>query len=702
MSFSREKRILLGLMAWLAPIPLPFNELLSWPLLGLYLVAVTAFLHRASGGTEAWLPNWAMNLLGLVYLPLLFLDFTRGGQLLQPVIHVAMFAVAVKLFALRREKDKWQVLMGIFFLFLASMGTSVHPTMVLYLVAFLALGATILTRFSVFSVLARFGYRDPERIQVPLGRYLVLAILCSVLVAIPLFAVLPRLGTPYMMARGTGTRTEIGASGFTDVVTLDSIGSIRNNPRVVLRLRFEDRGEPRHELRLKGATFETYREGDRVWSHSPRVDTLKRRPGGRFELAPVPVDRNARLWLRPLTGATLPVPVNTGDIEIGVTELRRDRGGALALSRPSLELLEYDVGLADRPFVSSAPQEPAAFEGESPALDREGLTPRMAELADEIMGDLPPREAARTLERYLATELEYSTELLGWGGEEPLENFLFRTRRGHCEYFASSMVLLLRGRGIPARLVTGFLGGERNRIEDYFVVRQSNAHAWVEAYLPGSGWAVFDPTPPDGRPQVREQDLSLLFSQAWDYVVFRWDRYVLTYGLYDQMQIFRRAVRTWRAWWSRILGPEEVESPEPETTEIEEEIADPGRTVREAVDWRSGVTWLLVLLSVGALLAGAWMAWRFRRAFDATRAYERLRALLDRAGLPVKESTPPLALQADTEERFPEIAGPSRRIVDSYLAESFGERPLAAYEAQEVRESLETVGRRLKRLRKAG
>ncbi|MDX1631700.1 MAG: DUF3488 and transglutaminase-like domain-containing protein [Thermoanaerobaculia bacterium] len=700
MSFSREKRVLLGLMAWIAPIPLPFNELLAWPLLVLYLVVVTGFLHRASEGAETWLPNWAMNLLGLAYLPVLFLDFTRGGQLLRPVIHVALFGVAVKLFALRREKDKWQVLMGIFFLFLASMGTSVHPTMVLYLVAFLALGTTVLTRFSVFSVLGRFGYGDPEAVRIPLRSYLVVATACSILVAIPLFAVLPRLGTPYIMTRGTGTRTEIGASGFTDVVTLDSIGSIRNNPRVVLRVRFQDGEDPRHELRIKGATFEAYR--NRAWRQSPRAETLRRKPGGRFELAPAPAARTARFWLRPLTGAKLPVPVNASEIEIKVTELQRDRGGALSLSRPSMELMEYDVGLADRRYVSSVPQEPKAFEEESPALDTGSVTPRMAELADEVMGELPPREAAQALERYLAAEFEYSTELLGKGGDEPLENFLFRTRRGHCEYFASSMVLLLRSRGIPARLVTGFLGGERNRIEDYFVVRQSNAHAWVEAHLPESGWALFDPTPPEGRPQVREQSFALLFTQAWDYVVFRWDRYVLTYGLYDQMQIFRRAMRTWRAWWSRIQGPEEVESPAPETTEIEEEISKSDRTVRDALDWQSWITWLSVLLSLGALLAGTWMAWRFRRSFDATRAYERLRSRLDRAGLSVKESTAPLALQSEAEERFPEIADPSRKIVDSYLVESFGESPLAQDEVQKVRESLQTVNRRLKGLRKVG
>ena len=100
---------------------------------------------------------------------------------------------------------------------------------------------------------------------------------------------------------------------------------------------------------------------------------------------------------------------------------------------------------------------------------------------------------------------------------DPIGDFLFRYRSGHCEYFATAMVLMLRSQGIPARFVTGFLGGENNRL-GYYIVRQSNAHAWVEAYLPDSGWTVFDPTPPAGRPAVAQRSLWSAIRQAYDFM----------------------------------------------------------------------------------------------------------------------------------------------------------------------------------------
>jgi transglutaminase-like putative cysteine protease len=701
-TFAREKRLLLGVLAWLAPLPLPFNELLSWPVLALYLVAVTAFLHRAAGNAQSWLPNWALNLLGLAYLPVLFFDFVRGGALLRPVVHVAMFGVVVKLFALRREKDKWQTLLGVFFLFLAAMGTSVHPTMVLYLLVVLGLSMTLLTRFSVFSVLARFGYRDPGLGQVPLRPFLVASTLAALLVAVPLFAVLPRMGTPYIFARGMGTGTEIGAAGFSDVVTLDSIGSIRGNEAVAMRLQFPEGEAPRHEVRIKGATFERYR--NRVWRRSDDAGSLTRPrgTGGRFELAPFAVAQRVKVWLRPIGTSAIPVPVNTADLAIQVTDVRIDRGGALMLSRTNLGSMEYEVGLADRPFVSSVPDLPPGIaRATDGTLDPTGLTPRMATLAADLIGGLAPAEAARELERHLSTEYRYTTDLVGRGGAEPLETFLFETRRGHCEYFASSMVLLLRSQGIPARLVTGFLGAELNRLEGYHVVRQSNAHAWVEAYVPESGWTLFDPTPPDGRPQVRSPGLPLMLSQAWDFVVFRWDRYVLTFGLYDQMQIFSGVVRTWRSWWRQLRGPEAEQVPEPPVG-VEGDLPLPTEPARQLRDWKLWVAWILGLVAILSLGAMAWLAWRGHRSFDATRAYQALRGRLDQAGIPVRDSTAPLDLERRARERFPELASPTRSIVRSYLAESFGGHVLEPKEVERIRGSLRVVGRELGRRRVRG
>jgi hypothetical protein len=159
MTFAREKRLLVGALAFLAPIPLPFNDTVRWPVLVAYLGAVVWFLRRAWADEARWLPLWGMNLLGVAYLPFFFFDLMAlgHGRLVGPVLDLGLFALTVKLFALTRERDKWQAALGIFFLFLAAMGTSVHPSIVLYLLAFAGLALLLLTRFTYLHVLAGFG-----------------------------------------------------------------------------------------------------------------------------------------------------------------------------------------------------------------------------------------------------------------------------------------------------------------------------------------------------------------------------------------------------------------------------------------------------------------------------------------------------------------------------------------------------------------
>src|SRR6185436_9656994 len=126
MTFGRQKRLMLGWLALLAPVPLPFNDVVQWPLLVLYLLGVVLFLRRAAQDPPRWLPNWGMNVLGLVYVPFFFVDLfiLSGGRLVQAVLHLCLFTLLVKLWALVRERDKWQAAIGVFFLFLASMGTA--------------------------------------------------------------------------------------------------------------------------------------------------------------------------------------------------------------------------------------------------------------------------------------------------------------------------------------------------------------------------------------------------------------------------------------------------------------------------------------------------------------------------------------------------------------------------------------------------
>ena len=118
MSFLREKRLLLGYLALGAPLPLPFNEVLEWPVLFLYWLLVIVFIRRAENPALKPLSNTHLNILGTLYLPVLVFDLWSAlsrGQLVPTLLHMILFVLLVKLFAIRQEKDKWQILLAIFF-----------------------------------------------------------------------------------------------------------------------------------------------------------------------------------------------------------------------------------------------------------------------------------------------------------------------------------------------------------------------------------------------------------------------------------------------------------------------------------------------------------------------------------------------------------------------------------------------------------
>jgi len=699
MSFGRQKRLLLGFLALVAPLPLPFNDVVEWSVLLLYLLGVLLFLRRASLDAPNWLPLWAMNVIGFAYLPIFVVDLLvlGRGRLVHPVIHLCLFALLVKLFSLRRERDKWQAVLGVFFLFLASMGTSVHPSIALYLLLFVVLGLVLLSRFAFLHVLSGFGREEPALAVLPLKGFLSTATVAIAVLAVPLFALLPRVRQPFIVGRGVGTGTLIEAAGFSDAVTLDSIGVIRNSREVALRVLDEPRATPSpgaNELRFKASTYDIYEGGS--WRKTKGRGPLLRDQGVRFRLGSGVPTHWAKIYLQPLHSKSLPLPVETVILEPRVANLYSDVGGAVSLEFSPMEVLEYRVGMLDRPVLSDDPPHPEV-PGE-PSLDLSGLTPRMTELAKRVTGEGAPGERAKRLETHLIQGYNYTRDFRDRSTENPLDDFLFRYRSGHCEYFASSMVLLLRSQGIPARLVTGFLGGDYNPFEGYTIVRGSNAHAWVEAYLPGEGWQVYDPTPPAGRPAEAATGLLGLAQQGYDFLLFRWDRYVLTYGLYDQMRI----VSSLRDLWRDLFGLfEHHETPEPPARHGRGGGAELPSAANlddgpRGMGLRTGLLILAVLL-LGAL--GLWLLRLYRTPLTATRAYRKLRRRLSHGGPPLPESTPPLVFRSAAAARYPGAALPTAKIVDLYLRESFGGELLEDEELEELKEAL---GEAERGMRKAG
>jgi transglutaminase-like putative cysteine protease len=171
-----------------------------------------------------------------------------------------------------------------------------------------------------------------------------------------------------------------------------------------------------------------------------------------------------------------------------------------------------------------------------PVLDQ-----RFRDLAYAIVGDArTPLERARRIAQHLRRNYRYTLDLPPVSRENPIESFLFETRRGHCEYFATAMTLLARAVGLPARHVNGYVGGDYNDFGDFYAVRQSHAHSWVEVWLPTDGaagrWVTFDPTPASGLPPDRSGGLWASLLALVDSLRMFWYRHVIDYDLEAQLR----------------------------------------------------------------------------------------------------------------------------------------------------------------------
>jgi hypothetical protein len=154
-------------------------------------------------------------------------------------------------------------------------------------------------------------------------------------------------------------------------------------------------------------------------------------------------------------------------------------------------------------------------------------------------------EKAVALESHLRNHYGYTLQLPATPPKDPLANFLFERKQGHCEYFASAMAVMLRSVGIPSRVVNGFRGGEFNDLSGKYVIRARDAHSWVEAYFPGNGWVSFDPTPAGSTPM--RSGLWNRIGLYMDALSSFWREWVVNYDFARQKSLGEEGARRGRA-----------------------------------------------------------------------------------------------------------------------------------------------------------
>ncbi len=442
------------------------------------------------------------------------------------VTHFVLFAATLKLLRPKTNRDWLWLHIVSFCIVLMSAGLMVGTMFMVLLVVYLLAAASTLLAFEIRRSQQAFNHevstqtvtvelwREVKNQRQPLPQppsrslffFSTAAMLMILLLAAPLFFVVPRITRS--PSRGGALQGE-ALSGFSDTVKLGEVAQIKLNPQVVMRVRVgfpqgQQSQTQQQSLRWRGVTLDNY-DGQswnnfgpgsvqvRRYGESFRVDEPDFRHGfteQKFFMEP--------LDLRNVFVATRPVLVT------GVADLLRDAGDGLWTEAYQTTDLSYTVysdtwtPTDDELAADNSREYPRSISQrylQLPDSHDHNIDQFAAKLTETAKTQI---EVVRRIEQHLRTEYDYTLDLQPVTEGDPVADFLFNTRAGHCEYFASAMVLMLRSRRIPARLVNGFQTGEYNTTADVFTVRQSDAHSWVEVYFPQYKWIAFDPTPAAG------------------------------------------------------------------------------------------------------------------------------------------------------------------------------------------------------------
>ena len=461
---------------------------------------------------EFVIPERSTTFLTLIYVFIYIADYfflSRG--FLAATVHLVLFAMVVRLFSLQRTRDHYMLAVLSFLMVLAAAVLTVGSVFLLSFAGFLLVAVITFVLMEMrHSVAAEQTHALDPRVAAPSRRmaYGLLAIAPVLMLMIMagsflVFFLLPRISSHYLSAY---TPTSDVSTGFADRVQLGRIGEIQQSSAVVMHIEIQNDLQGGYDLKWRGIALSAF-DGS-VWSNSVAQTLLRPTGDGSYRLAPLVDPRTASAGAgRPIRYRVLMEPLGTNVFFLAekpqslIGDFRQisiDDGGAvynLDSDRP-INRYEAESQLAEadgdelRLAANSVPA------GMDKYLKLPPLDIRISKLADEITAPAPSNyDKAVALEQYLSTHFGYTLELPRTLPRDPLANFLFERKRGHCEYFASSMAVMLRSLHIPSRIVTGFRGGEFNDLTGQYVVRASDAHSWVEAYFPGSGWVTFDPTP---------------------------------------------------------------------------------------------------------------------------------------------------------------------------------------------------------------
>jgi transglutaminase-like putative cysteine protease len=481
--------------------------------------------------------------------------------------------------------------------------------------------------------------------------------------AVLLFLFFPRLDAPLWRIELDGAGARTGISGE---MRLGEIGWLARSDAVAFRVRFLDQTPPGKALYWRGPVLWRF-DGHTWWRRDPRgqppalhVDLASR---VRYEITQEPSHRR---WVFPLDlPAQVPAPLSV------------DADWQTRLATPLHERRTFSFASWTRYALPVLSAEARRTGLQLP----QAVGPRTRALAMQWRREHPGDDAAVVEQalRFFHEQPFVYTLSPGVARGDPIEHFLFTSRRGFCEHYAASFAVLMRLAGIPARIVTGYQGGSYNPLAEYWVVRQSDAHAWVEVWLPEKGWTRIDPTAAVA-PQRVERGIDGAASAGDGQVVFLGAGAGWWSGLMREGRWLLDAIDL--GWYRWVLG------------------FDTG-TQRSLLAWlglaqAGGYVSALLAAGGGMLFAGLfWLLTRLprrRHGDPLQQLWTQFRERLQRGGLALPDWTGPLAAGERARARWPEQGADIDAFVRGYITLRYGRTAPS-------RERLRALRRQLRRLR---
>jgi len=520
---------------------------LDLPAIVVFAVGLGVSCYRSIQGLKPPLSAQGAFLLSCVYIVFFFVDMTMlSRSFITACIHLVLYLQLAKLYQEKTDKDYLYLIILSFLQLLAASSLTIDMSFAATLFLFLVALVSTLMSFDMYRS-ERKNTMQSEEVVMQVSGMSLWATVWIILTAVVLFLLIPRVGTGYF------TRAAVQSllvSGYNDTVQLGEIGQVKLSNAVVMHAR-QISGSPFGISKWRGIALDHF-DGHN-WAKTDRKrSTVYSSVDYEFPIRPVvKASATARyeILLEPLATNTLFGPYQVRLVSGRLQLLEHDNDDSVYLRFPAARRIKYEV-LSEIPDRSARMPAGSAATSDIPDKTRSrylqlprGMDPRITDLASKITAaEKSAFENASLVESYLKRNYKYTLDLSWKPGPQPLSTFLFESKAGHCEYFASSMAILLRAAGIPTRIVNGFLKGEYNPVSGDYIVRQSDAHSWVEVYIPGRGWMDFDPTPPD--PNYTEVNLAMQLLHYLDAVERVWNSYIIVYDLSSQLQLFRSAQET--------------------------------------------------------------------------------------------------------------------------------------------------------------